>query len=212
MKTLLIAAMTLCGRISPAGLGSPEDRKFLEEMRGKSQAGVMGAGTLRAEDVEMRGPRGQLPTGRIRALITASGRPPVSRRKIFHTGPPPLIFTGARGAENLKELSDINAEIIIIPEKDGVLSLAVAWDILAGRGVEQLLVEGGAGLNYQALSQGLVDELLITITPKLSGDRSATTLAGGPQPLGTPFLDLELLNCRPTAGGELFCHYRVLKP
>ncbi|HET98631.1 MAG TPA: RibD family protein [Desulfurivibrio alkaliphilus] len=211
MKTLLIAAMTLCGRISPAGLGSPEDRRFLEEMRAKSQAGVMGAGTLRAEDVEMRGPQGQWPIGRIRALVSASGRVPATGRKIFQTGPPPLIFTGERGAKHLKELSAIHAELVIIPEKDGVLSLAAAWDFLAGRGVKQLLVEGGAGLNYQALRQGLVDELLVTITPKLSGDRSAATLVSGPQPLGTPFLDLELLNCRPTTGGELFCHYRVVK-
>jgi len=33
MKVILIAAITLCGRISPATMGSPEDRRLLERMR-----------------------------------------------------------------------------------------------------------------------------------------------------------------------------------
>lgn len=204
--------MTLCGRISPAGLASPEDRRLLEEMRDGSQAGLIGAGTLRAENVEMRGVGGHLPKGRIRALISASGRLPVVDREIFQTGPPPLIFTGARGAGVLGGLVENLAELVVIPEEDGILSLAAAWEHLARRGVEVLLVEGGAGLNYQALRQGLVDELLITITPQLSGDRAATSLVTGPHPLGGPFLSLELLSCRSTGGGELFCRYRVVKP
>ena len=211
MKTILIAAMTLCGRISPAGLAGPEDRRFLEEMRAASQAGVVGAGTLRAEDVEMRGPGGRLPEGRIRVLVSASGRLPVEGRKIFQFGPPPLIFTGERGAKKLRGLVGNPAELVVVPENDGILSLVAAWDDLAGRGVEQLLVEGGAGLNYQALSQGVVDELLVTVTPQISGDRAATSLVEGPLPLGLPFLALNLLACRPGAAGELFCRYQVLK-
>lgn len=211
MKVSLIAAMTLCGRISPGSMGSAEDRAWLEEMRAATDASLLGAATLREGEAEMRGPQGVLPLQRIRAVITASGELPWERRLFCHH-PRPLIFTGEETAAKLQKKAGERAEVIALPKvADGALSLASALEHLAGRGVRHLLLEGGGRLNFLALAQGVVDELLVTITPKLSGNRHVTTLADGDQPLGDPFLDLSLLSCRRAASGELFCHYRVRK-
>jgi len=63
----------------------------------KTDASLLGAGTLRAGNVEMRGIGGIIPEKRIRALITMSGNIPVKDRSLFHTGPPPVVFTGEEG-------------------------------------------------------------------------------------------------------------------
>lgn len=209
MKVSLIAVMTLCGRITPGTMGSREDRRFLEEMRAATDAGLLGAGTVRNHDVEMRGPEGKWPAQRIRALVSASGNLPLEGRKIFRDGPRPLVFTSAAAAPALIAAAGERAEIVALPAREGALDLAAACEQLAARGVRSLLVEGGAGLNYRALQQGVVDELLVTIAPKLSGDRHTLSLLDGDRPLGSPFLDLELLGLRQGTSGELFCRYRV---
>ncbi len=212
MQVSLIAVMTLCGKISPGNLGSSEDRRLLEDIRAITDASLLGAGSLRAENAEMRGPGGSLPVARIRALITASGQLPWRERKIFRLGPRPLVFTAAHRVAALVEELEERAEIIGLPADGQALDLTAACRYLSQqRGVKKLLLEGGGGLNYQALRQGIVDELLITIAPKLSGDRQAATLLTGDGPLGSPFLGLELMSCRPAENGELFCRYRVRK-
>lgn len=46
-------------------------------------------------------------------------------------------------------------------------------------GIERLLVEGGSDINGQLLKEDLVDELFITIAPKVKLGENVPTLAGG---------------------------------
>lgn len=209
MRTSIIVATTLCGRISPGGMSSAIDRRFLEDQRAATDASLLGAGTLREGDAQMRGPGGSLPPQRWRCIITASGDLPVEGRTLFREGPPPLVFTSQTAVPALTRRLAGRAEIIALPAAGSVLSLPHLLAELTGRGVQSLLIEGGAHLNYAALRQGVVDEVLVTITPKLSGEKGAPTLADGPTPLGAPFLDLTLRACEQADTGELFCRYQV---
>lgn len=209
MRVAMIAAVTLCGRISPGGMSSTIDRQFLEAQRAATDASLLGAGTLREGDAQMRGPGGSLPPHRLRCIITASGDLPVEDRTLFRAGPPPLVFTSHATAPALSRRLAGRAEIIALPVTGSALSLPDLLAELAGRGAQSLLIEGGAHLNYAALHQGVVDEVLVTITPKLSGEKGAPTLADGPTPLGAPFLDLTLSACTQASTGELFCCYQV---
>lgn len=206
----MIGASTVCGRISPAGMGSTVDRRLLEEARAATAAGLIGAGTLRVEDPEMRGPGGEFIPGRIRALITGSGDLPLTR-KIFSQGPPPIVFSSHAQVSELSGRFGERARVIGLPSGPAGLSLAAAVRHLADRGVDSLLVEGGARLNYACLAEGLVDELLLTITPNLSGDSEAVTLAQGPSPLGSPFLPLALVSCETSIYGEIIARYTMKK-
>lgn len=210
MNVAIIAAGTLCGRISPVGMGSAEDRALLEQLRDRTCASLIGAGTLRAEDPEMRGTDGILPVGRIRSVVCGSGQMPQTK-KIFHIGPPPLIFTGHDRVVGLTDALSGLAEVKGITASKGALSMSEIITELARRGVKSLLIEGGGGLNHAALAQGVVDEVYFTITPFLSGDQQAVSLAHGLKPLGNPFLPLTLLSCRQSAVGELFLHYRIAR-
>lgn len=210
MRVILIGAITLCGRISPPVMGSVVDRRLLEKMRQKTAAGLIGAGTLRVEDPEMRGRHGEFPVGWLRAIISGSGDIPIENKKIFRNGPPPLIFTSREAVENLRRRVADRARVIGLPTGPAGLSIRALCDELSGLGAESLLVEGGARLNYGVLREKVVDEILLTITPNISGDENAGTMVEGPGPLGAPFQSLELVSCESVeTTGEIFLRYRV---
>ncbi len=212
MHVTIIAASTICGRIGPGLTGSPVDRRFLEKMRATTDASLLGAETLRLGDPEMRGPEGGLLPQRIRAFISLSGDIPVVGRKIFAQGPPPLIFAGEAAATGLRHRLCRQGQVVALPiDSVGELSLAAALAHLAKLGAVSVLVEGGGRLNYACLRQGVVDEILLTLTPKLSGDQGAASLCGGHGPLGEPFLSLALVSCEAAETGEVFLKYRVCK-
>ena len=209
MKVILVGAATICGRISPVGYGSLLDRRRLEEIRDKTQASIMGANTLRIEDPEMRGTNSILNPERIRSVITGSGNIPVTGKKLFNQGPKPVVFTGEDKISALQDKLKGKAHVVSLPAGPHGLSLQSALDFFAARKVESILIEGGSQLNYAALAQGLIDEILLTIMPYVSGDHNSNTLADGPQCLGAPFLEFELLTSEPLSTGEVFLHYRI---
>ncbi len=67
----------------------------------------------------------------------------------------------------------------------------------------------GRKTNYAALAEGVVDEILLTIMPFVSGEHNTAAFADGPKHLGDPFLELDLLSSEPVSTGELFLHYRI---
>jgi riboflavin biosynthesis pyrimidine reductase len=75
--------------------------------------------------------------------------------------------------------------------------------------VKRLLFEGGGELNDALFRAGLVDELHLTVCPKIFGGRDAPTIADG---AGRAFLSnstgFALKSCR-RIGNELFLVYRA---
>ena len=209
----MIAAATVCGRIAPAPLGSRLDRQFLERMRDSTGAGLIGAGTVRDADPELRGSGGVMPESRIRAIVSMSGEMPFAERKIFSSAPYPIIFTASNKVDDVKKNVVPYCTVIGLPAGPAGLSMRAALQVLAELGVQSLLVEGGGMLNYACLCEGIVDEIMLTVVPRVSGKRGAASLAAGPAGLGldAPFFNLELVGVRPAQTGEIFCHYKVIR-
>ncbi len=212
MKTFIICIQTLCGKITPVGFGSKEDRRFLERWREFTHATLLGAGSLRAGDPEFRDTSGRIPEKRIRAIITMSGRLPLEKN-IFNRGPAPIVFCGQDVSDSLRRRLGGRAEVVAVRKREeNELDLCQIREILGEKGVSRLLVEGGGRLNYFCLKQGIVDEMLVTVAPKLLTSNRETPLVDGESNLGAPFLDLELVSCKcHLRTGELFLRYKVLK-
>jgi 2,5-diamino-6-(ribosylamino)-4(3H)-pyrimidinone 5'-phosphate reductase len=68
--------------------------------------------------------------------------------------------------------------MVIIAGSETV-DLADALLYLKKMGFKNILAEGGGELNWSLLNLGVVNELIVTISPKLVGGRSATTLVEG---------------------------------
>ncbi len=210
MQVSLICATTLCGRICPAPLGSTLDRARLERARTNSKASLIGAGTLREGNPEMLGPGGALIPGRIRAIVTKSGNIPIEGKRLFEYGPPPIIFTGKEKTTGLQNrlLPHACCEVIGISRyRTGELALREILDVLEIRGADSVLIEGGGILNHAAISQGVVDELILTITPLVLGTRGIQSLADGDRPVGDPLAGFRLVSCKPQPTGEIFLRY-----
>ncbi len=76
--------------------------------------------------------------------------------------------------------------------------------------MRRLLLEGGGAVNYAFLSGGLVDELFLTLAPKLSGDAVAPTIVSGPPELaGEASMRTAKLLSADVAGDELFLRYSL---
>ncbi len=212
MKVYLVAANTICGRISPVGMGSPHDRHFLEKLRSQTDASLLGAGTLREADPEMRTLSGKLPRERLRCLITASGDIPSFGKKLFACKPAPIIFTHSSQCDRLQRIFGSKAQVVGIASMvNNQLSLSAAVNWLKKKGVETLLIEGGGQLNYSALQEQVIDEIFLTLTPYLNGNVNQSSLADGLHDLGSPYIPLELISCKTAENGELFLHYRINK-
>jgi riboflavin biosynthesis pyrimidine reductase len=209
MRVSLIAASTICGRIGPNLMGSSVDRAFLEEMRGATDASIIGAGTLRSADPEMRGPGGVLPQKRIRCIVTASGKIPVAGKKLFQHRPPPVVFAPDLFADELRELVRDHGEVVGLAASDTGISLRSVLQFLKGRGVGSVLIEGGGGLNYAALAEQVVDEIFLTLMPAVSGQQDGVLFCHGKTSLPSFAGKLHLVSCRAERTGEVFLHYQV---
>jgi len=210
MRVILMGLVTLCGRIGPGIMGSAFDRRRLEDARAATDASLMGAGTLRAGDPEMRGPGGVHIPGRIRSIITASGRIPAEGKALFQNGSRPIVFTGRDRADALRQDLGSRAEVISLPSGACGLSVRKALEHLGARGARSVMIEGGARLNYSALAEGVVDEILLTISPRISGEIGAPSLADGIRSLHDPSGRFELAECRPVPEtGEVFLRYMI---
>ncbi|HWE61537.1 MAG TPA: dihydrofolate reductase family protein, partial [Chloroflexota bacterium] len=77
-------------------------------------------------------------------------------------------------------------------------------------GVRLLLCEGGSRLTHDLVAGGFLDEIFLTLAPKLGGDSDALRMLEGPPFRPDALPRAELLHVL-LEGSELFLRYR-LKP
>ena len=171
----LDGAISVQGR--SGGLGTPGDRRVFRVLRALADAVLVGAGTAAAEGY--RPVFADSPVGRLR---TALGRPAVapvvvvSRRASLRPDdqlvtdavtPTLLVTCAAADSDRRAALAAAGAEVLVCGDDD--VDLRAAVDALAGRGLAQLVCEGGPALFSAALAAGVVDELDLSLAPLLVG-------------------------------------------
>ncbi len=203
-------ASTLDGRASIDGrsgaIGSDTDTAMLAGLRQHFDAVMIGAGTMRAERY------GRLATGeesrerRQRAglhpdplMVIVSGRLDLPwDAPLFTDGGRVLIFTASEAEP------PATATPLEIVRHEGFVDVAEALRLLREEhGIRALLCEGGPGLHGELEGGGLVDELFLTIAPKLVGGEAPRILEGELPVVA----DLELAWLL-EHDGELFARYR----
>jgi riboflavin biosynthesis pyrimidine reductase len=206
---------TLGGRSGP--LGGRADKELLYGLRTAVDGVMAGAGTVRAERYGqlIRDDRGRQ-IRRERGLAEEPLACIVSGRLALDSEIPLLSEPGTRVAiltpSEASLPQDCRAEISYVrSERDGQLDLPGAMAELYKRfGVHTLLCEGGPHLNDQLLAHGLVDELFLTLSPKLAGgDAVSETLRIVSGPEFDPPLELALAAVL-EQDSYLFLRYRVV--
>lgn len=80
-----------------------------------------------------------------------------------------LIYTCSTNQSRIEQLQAQGATVIHMPNAQGKVDLAAMLRDLAARGTNELHVEAGFKLNGSLIREGLVDEFLLYLAPKLLG-------------------------------------------
>jgi len=117
------------------------------------------------------------------------------------------VMIGA-GTMRAERYSGLEKRLIVVESgPDGRVDLVALLRSLRKEGIRALLCEGGPTLHGALQALGLVDELFLTIAPKLTGDEAPRILEGVlPE---TAELELAWLL---EQDGELFARYQLLAP
>jgi 5-amino-6-(5-phosphoribosylamino)uracil reductase len=149
------------------GLGNPNDRDLLLTMRELADVIVVGAGTARGEGY---GPP-RKPGQRI-GVVTNSGNVDLTS---------PLFSSGAGFviAPESAPIDDTRCEVLRAGAGNVDLRLALASIGTIVPGVRHVQAEGGPTLNAGLLADDLIDELDLTVSPRMvSGDGPRLTSPG----------------------------------
>ena len=166
---------------SPARLhlSNQEDLERVDAERARSDAILVGAGTVRRDDPELlvrseaarqeRVSRG-LPPSPTRVTITHSGDLDPSLRLFADPEAAPLVYCSRAVLDDLRARLAGRATVL---DAGAPLDLGEVLRDLAGRGTRRLLVEGGSAVHTRFLAGGLADELQLAVAPFFVGDSCA---------------------------------------
>lgn len=223
MKVTINGAMTVDGKIATTSgdsrISSKEDLMRVHRLRASADAIVVGISTILADDprLTVRLVRGKNPA---RVIVDSRGRIPIDSQ-IMRTAQKVrtiVAVTDQAPEEKISKLEDMGAQVLVISEGKKGQSAAVPHGVnlkmlfrrLEKMGLGRILVEGGGELNWSLLRLGLVDELTVTIAPRIAGGRLATTLVEGD---GfdeiAQGIRLQLKRVEQKNAGELVLHYRL---
>ena len=83
--------------------------------------------------------------------------------------------------------------------------------ILKKMGFNKILVEGGGELNWSILQLGIVNELMVTVAPRIVGGRTATTLVEGDGYTRiSESIKTELIKISRQNNGEIMLYYKLV--
>lgn len=179
-------------------LGDQADREMFHGLREQVEAVLVGTVTMRLErygrltrDPERRARRVQagLASDPLMCVVTRRGDVP-TEAPVFSEPEARVIVFGPPGTQ----IDHVPAQVEIVALDPGEMTLTTAMRRLrADFGIRTLLCEGGPTLFGGLLAEGLIDELFLTLAPKLVAGGSEPTISSGPElrelsPLGLAWL------------------------
>jgi len=213
-RVILNAAMSLDGKIATftgdSRMSSPADLRRVHRLRASVDAIMVGLNTLLVDDPKLtvKFYKGPSPS---RIVVDANARTPLSSfvvrtaKKI-----PTIIAVTTRAKKKLIDALRDRGVTILVCGNGHLVSLGILLKKLKKMGIERVLLEGGGTLNWSMLSNGLVDEVSVAITPRILGGAYAVSLVQGRgSALVRDGVKLKLLNTS-RFGPDLVVRYKVL--
>jgi riboflavin biosynthesis pyrimidine reductase len=207
------------GRVSFRGrsgpLGDDGDRRVFHALRESSDAVLAGLGTMRSERYgrllgreERRARRlaRGLPAEPVACIITRSGALP-AEIPLLDCAEARVVVLSPREPPGLAGRA-AQTSLHVLPAEELTLSAALRL-LRREHEVRLLLCEGGPTVFGALLAERLVDELFLTLAPKLAGGGAGMPLALGPEPDRLTDLRIHWLLER---AGSLFLRYGLAQP
>ena len=181
---ILKYAMTLDGKTAAftgasRWITGEEARRHVHEDRNRFAAILVGTGTVLTDDplLTCRIPAGRNP---LRIVCDTHLRTPLqSQIAVTACQVPTLLATACGDEERQKPYRGLGCEVSLLPLKDGHIDLNALMKLLGRRGIDSVLLEGGAALSWSALKSGIVNRVQAYVAPKLLGGRTVPSPVGG---------------------------------
>jgi riboflavin-specific deaminase-like protein len=167
-------------------LSDDADRELFHGLREHVDAIMAGTGTLRGErygrmvrDPERRRRRaaGGFNPEPLAVVMSRSGDVPTDIPLFSDPGSRVVVFTAAE-----LDTASLTAQVDVVRLDPGELTLTTMMRRLrSAYDVRSLLCEGGPTLFGALLQEGLVDELFLSLAPKLTGGGTAPGITAGPE-------------------------------
>jgi 5-amino-6-(5-phosphoribosylamino)uracil reductase len=220
-------ASSLDGKINPVKVWrtgpfqmsrKPTDGLRMLELRARADAIVIGASNLRADDPDLAlGPAERArrqESGQpepLRVVVTRGGDGIVPTARMFDRtlGGQAVIAHSAQMRADQRAVLGGVATLIELGDTDVPVVGLLAW--LGEQGARVVLCEGGGELNAQLFAASAVDELFLTLVPRILGGASAPTIVGGPG-FVVDFVGDARLGALDRVGDELFLRYDFTWP
>jgi diaminohydroxyphosphoribosylaminopyrimidine deaminase / 5-amino-6-(5-phosphoribosylamino)uracil reductase len=196
----LKAAMTLDGKIAPPpsqphnptalGAGGATNgwitselaRAHVQQLRHRSDAILVGIGTIIADDPLLTDRTGR-PRRRplLRIVVDSLLRLPLESRVVKTAHDDVLVLCSLAEEKRKRQLQDhgIRVEQIAPSAADGRPAMSGIARRLGEMEIASLLIEGGAMVNWAALSSGLVDKVFLYYAPKILAGSGSVPFAAG---------------------------------
>lgn len=168
-------AMSLDGRTAMANgeskwITGPDARQDVHRLRARSSAIITGIETVLADDPSMNA---RLDDGAevcqpLRVVLDSGLRMP-PEAKMLMPGVTLVVCCPEADMERQSRLKQSGAEVVRLERCGERVDLELVLQLLAGREINEVLIEAGAVLAGAFVSMGLVDELVIYVAPHLMG-------------------------------------------
>ncbi len=171
-------AASLDGRTAlPSGesqwITSPEARADSHTWRARACAILTGIGTVRADNPQLTVRGVDTPRQPLRVLVDSQLEVPLNAH-LLNGHVPLLIICAAIGDQHRQKINELRArgaEVISLASRaSDQVDLPALLRLLSERGINELHVEAGHGLNGALLQQHCIDELLVYLAPSLLCD------------------------------------------
>jgi len=136
--------------------------------RARASAVLTGIGTVLQDDPSLDVRLVETSRQPHRVIIDSQLQTPLAAR-IFRSEGQVWIYTASTDAAKTQALQSRGASIICLPGAGGKVDLAAVMRDLGQRQINELHVEAGFKLNGSLVREGLVDEFLLYLAPKLLG-------------------------------------------
>lgn len=185
------AAMSADGKISTkerkqVKISSSDDFYRVDDLKTGSDAVIVGIGTVLSdnpsltikskENIQKRINEGK-DENPIRVVVDSSARTPKDSDLLHKGKGKRIIFVSEQAPKERIDILNKYAEIIITGKKEVDLSQMLSK--LQKMGVDRVMVEGGATLNWGLISLNLVDEIYTYVGNLIIGGKDAPTLVDG---------------------------------
>jgi 2,5-diamino-6-(ribosylamino)-4(3H)-pyrimidinone 5'-phosphate reductase len=207
--------MTIDGKIATnlgdSTISSKQDLRRLHRLRCSVDAIIIGISTVIIDNprltVRLVNRHGTTP---VRIIVDSIGRIPLDSKILKSASKINTIVAVTKRAsdERVDKIKSAGAIVIVAGTK--TVDLKELFFILKKMGFNKILVEGGGELNWSILQLGIVNELMVTVAPRIVGGRTATTLVEGDgYERISNGIKMELIKVSRQNNGEVVLYYKL---